>query len=358
MGADVNGGYRLPLEKMLEGAGIPIQFVGRTNSNSRGMTSPYHDGYSGFRLDQVETGETGTCLPIADGVRDLQPDVVLILCGTNDVRQNYALAEAPQRLDHLIGIIQDAAPQVRVMISSLPPDHHFDDAVRRYNAGIAQVTARRAAVGEKVDFVDNYALLNPNTDMLPDLTHPDRVGYLKIARGWFNALVPGAPQIAFALTNEGANQFSAESCLGYQITMKSAATVTDLGIYCAAQPLGAPHAVGVFDENGSQLARADILPTAIPSGLFAYQKLATPLSLEAGKSYFFVSNSVGLPALMETSAIIDPLCFDNPRFHFDHNIGIKMTDQGGQILKFPGSEIRDFNAGLGFFGPNFRLAPH
>lgn len=357
MGAEINGGYRLLLEKMLEGAGIPIQFVGRLDSNSEGMSSPYHEGYSGFRIEQVEEGVVGTSRPIAEGVRELQPDVVLILCGTNDVRQNYALNSAPQRLDHLIGVIQDAAPQVRVMVSSLPPDQHCDDAVRRLNAGFAQVVAMRSDRGEKVDFVDNYAALNVNTDMLPDLTHPNGVGYLKIARGWFQALAPRAPQVAFSLTSYGATQFIAHSCHGYKITMKRATQVTDLGIYCAGQTLSSPHAAGVFDEGGRELARVEIEPGTLPSGLFAFGKMEAPLCLEAGESYFFVSNSVGLPALRETGAIIDPLFFDNPRFYFDHNVGVEMSGQNGLELKHHDPEIHDNNSGLGYFGPNFRLAP-
>ncbi len=357
MGADVNGGYRLPLEKMLEGAGIAVQFVGRLDSNSVGMTSPYHDGYSGLRVEEIETGIEGINRPIAEGVRDLQPDVVLILCGSNDIRQNHDLDNAARRLDHLIGAIREAEPQVEVMASSIPPDLHCDDAVRLYNAGIAGAVARRAAAGEKVRFVDNYAVLSSGTDMLPDLTHPNRVGYIKIARNWFRALAPDAPQIAFALTDEGANQLIGEGCLGYQITMKVAAKVTDLGVYCAGQVLTSTHAVGVFDENGCQLAHAEIAPTTVPSGLFAYQKLATPLALEVGRSYFFVSNSVGLPTLKGTQAIVDPLFFDNPRFYFDHNVAVKMTEGGSTILKCPPAEIHDMDGALGYFGPNFRLAP-
>ncbi len=361
MGQGLNGGYRLPLEKMFEGAGIPVQFVGRIDWNSKGMTWPFHDGYPGHRIDQIENGATNqfkiTSLPIADGVRDQKPDAVLLFCGTNDVRQNYKLSEAPERLDHLIGIIQSAAPDAQILVSSLTPDLHFDDAIRRYNQGVAAVVAKRAANGQKVRFVDGYNAVSSGTDLLPDRTHLNAAGYTKIARNWFNALVPNAPQVAFGLSADGANEFAAKSCMGYQVTMKRPTTITELGIYTSGKALNERHAVGVFDESGQVLAKAEIGPEDTLSGLFTYKKLATPLKLEAGKSYIFVANCVGISALVGTNALIDPLSFDNPRFYFDHNVATDMEEKDGTLLKFPGTKIRDINGALGYFGPIFRMAP-
>ena len=360
MGQGVNGGYRLPLEKMFEGAGIPVQFVGRIDWNSKGMTSPFHEGYPGHRIDQIENGATNnfkiTSQPIADGARELRPDVILLLCGTNDVRQNYKLDEAPDRLNHLIGTLQSAAPDAQILVSNIPADLHFDDAVRSYDAGVARVVGNRVDAGQKVRFVDMYAVLNPATDFAADHTHPNPAGYLKIARTWFRALVPGASQIAFTLTAQGANEFEARTCLGYRITMKATATVTDLGLYCSGKTLPSAHAVGVFDEAGRQITKVDIAADAVPSGLFVYQKLAVPLTLKKGKSYYFVSNSVGLPALVGTDALVDPLHLEAPRFYFDHNIS-GLTPPVGTDLPFPGGDIHDINGGLGYFGPIFRLSP-
>ena len=361
MGQGVNGGYRLPLEQMFQGAGIPMQFVGRIDWNSKGMTWPNHDGYPGHRIDQIENGATNafkiTSEPIAPAVRELRPDAILLFVGTNDVRQNYKLDEAPARLDHLVGTLMEAAPDARILVSNLTSDQHFDDAVRRYNADVAALVARRAAAGQKVQLVDNYSAVNPATDMSGDLTHPDAGGYIKIARTWFRALEPNAPQIAFGVTGEGANEFAGKSCLGYQLTMKRAATVTDLGIYCAGKPLKSAHAVGVFDESGQMLSQLEISPQAAPSGLFVFGKLANPLNLQADKTYFFVSNSVGVPTLVGAKSIVDPLHFDDTRFYFDHNVAVTMDEKDGTILKFPGAQIKDINGGISFFGPNFRLAP-
>jgi lysophospholipase L1-like esterase len=360
MGQTVNGGYRLPLEKMLEGAGISVEFVGRVESNSKGMTWPKHEGYPGHRIDQIENGATNTfkvtSLPIADGVREHKPGVVLVLCGTNDVRQNYKRDEAPQRLDHLIGTIHDAAPDAQIFVSSIPPDLHFDDAVRRYNAGVAEAVAKRAAAGEKIRFVDNYAAINPATDLQSDRTHPNAAGYLKIARTWFKALAPNAPQIAFALWKEGASEFTGKTCGGYQITMKRNASITDLGVYNAGKPLPDNRAAGIFDAGGQQLATVLVTPTSPSFGLFSYEKLTQPLVLEAGKSYIFASNNVGLPTLVGTDAIVDPLHFDDARFYFDHNVAVAVEDKDGSVLKFPGKEIRDINGAVSYFGPIFRFS--
>lgn len=361
MGQGVNGGYRLPLEKMFEGAGIPVEFVGRSDTNSKGMTWPLHDGYPGHRIDQIEYGATNTfkvvSQPIADGVRELKPDAILVFCGTNDVRQNFKLDEAPQRLDHLIGTLHDAAPEARILVSSISPDLHFDDAVRRYNAGVASVVANRAAQGQKVIFVDNYNAVSAGTDILPDRTHLNAAGYMKVARNWFKVLAPNAPQIAFALSREGANEFAGKTCLGYRITMKRRAMVTDLGIYSAGKPLEQPRAAGIYDAAGTLLSKVEISPQDAPSGLFTFHKLPAPLILEAGKTYTVACNSAGLATLIGTEARVDPLHFEDPRFYFDHNVAVNMDGTDGTELKFPGAEIRDLNGGVGYFGPNFRLAP-
>jgi len=361
MGLGVNGGYRLPLEKMLEGAGIAFQFVGRVDSNSKGMDWPLHDGYPGHRIDQVENGGVNQfhveSAPIADGVRALQPDVILILCGTNDIRQNDDLENAPARLDHLVGTLRTAAPAAKILVSSITPDLHDDDAVRRYDQGVAALVSARAQAGQPVQFVDNYAVINPGTDLQADRTHPNAVGYEKIARSWFNALFPGAGQIAFMVTGEGASEFAAKSCMGYQITMKRPAVVTDLGLYCAGKPLDRTRPIGVFDASGQLLAQTRIGPGDAPNGLFAYRKLDAPLNLEAGKSYIFAANSNGLPALIATGAVVDPLHLDDPRFYFDHNVATILDEGDATSLKFPGTAIKDSNGGVGYFGPIFRFAP-
>ena len=175
----------------------------------------------------------------------------------------------------------------------MPPDRHYDDAIRAYNDGVAKVAAARAQAGQQVTFVDVYNAINPGTDMSPDLTHPNSAGYTKIARTWFRVLVSGAPQVGFALSKEGANEFKGQSCLGYQITMKRTASVDSLGIYTDGQTLAAPHTVGVFDTTGKLLASVLVGAADAPSGAFAYHVLATPLRLEAGRSYVFAAKQCG-----------------------------------------------------------------
>ena len=361
MGLGVNGGYRLPLEKMLEGAGIPFQFVGRVETNSQGMDWPMHDGYPGHRIDQIENGGVNTfnvkSLPIADGVGQLQPDVILLFCGTNDIRQHDDLANAPGRLDHLIGTLRTAAPAARILVSSITPDLHDDDAVRQYDQGVAALVTARAQAGQPVQFVDNYAAINPGTDLQADRTHPNAVGYLKIARSWFNALFPNTPQIAFLVTTEGRSPFAAKSCMGYQITMKKSAVVTGLGLYCGGKPLDQTRSAGVFDTSGQLLAQVAIGPADLPSGLFAYGKLGAPLTLAAGNSYVVAANCNGLPALINTTAVVDPLHLEDPRFYFDHNVAVILGEGENSSLPFPGTSLKDGNGGVGYFGPIFCLAP-
>ncbi len=363
VGSGANGGYRLPLEKMFEGAGIPMQFVGRLHSNSQGMAWPNHEGYSGCRIEEIQNGVTHHGKfefgPISEGLTALKPDVVLLLCGTNDARQNNNIGGAGGRIDHFIAGIEAADPGARILVGTIPPLVYNDDGVRRLNADAAAAVAKRAAAGEKVSLVDHYSTLNSVTDIISDRTHPNVAGYDKMARNWFNALEPHAPQVGFGLSTEGSSAQTDKGSSGYQITMKRDAVVTDLGIYGGGQALTTTRAAGIFDITGKELGRVQITPELASSGLFVYKALAIPVTLKAGQSYIFASNNSGFPVLSTTDAVPDPLYVENPRFYFDHGVGVDMdpNSHDGNLLKFPGTNLRDQNSGVGYFGPIFRLAP-
>ncbi len=199
MGQTVNGGYRLPLENELTAAGIDVEFVGSRTTNSRGMRFPNHEGYPGHRIDQIDDGGTNafhlTSIPVADTLAKFRPDIVLLVCGTNDIVQQRDLRNAPQRMGHLISTILANDPGVTVYVGALPPLRGHDGDVRVFNAAVSDDIARRAATGDNVRFVDMYSILSPNSDFSPDRIHPNAAGYQKMADRWIVALGygPAAP---------------------------------------------------------------------------------------------------------------------------------------------------------------------
>ena len=99
-GVPVAGGYRAPLYQLLTNAGFKVDFVGNLSNNSAaGLPDPNHEGHSGYRIDQIDAGFLGWINAVAD------PDVILLLIGTNDYGQGQDTAHATNRLDHLISRI-------------------------------------------------------------------------------------------------------------------------------------------------------------------------------------------------------------------------------------------------------------
>jgi lysophospholipase L1-like esterase len=71
-------------------------------------------GVSGSRLSHVVVAQ----LP---GVEGLDPDIVLVCAGTNDVTHGTTLREARRQLRLLVAGLAEIAPNARVIVSGLPP---------------------------------------------------------------------------------------------------------------------------------------------------------------------------------------------------------------------------------------------
>jgi lysophospholipase L1-like esterase len=71
-------------------------------------------GVSGSRLADV----VGKQLPQVDG---LEPDIVLVCVGTNDVTHGTRLREARRQLRLLVDGLAEVAPDAKVIVSGLPP---------------------------------------------------------------------------------------------------------------------------------------------------------------------------------------------------------------------------------------------
>jgi lysophospholipase L1-like esterase len=71
-------------------------------------------GVSGSRLSHVVLDQ----LPQVEG---LEPDIVLVCVGTNDVTHGTTLREAKRQLRLLVAGLAEVAPNARVIVSGLPP---------------------------------------------------------------------------------------------------------------------------------------------------------------------------------------------------------------------------------------------
>jgi lysophospholipase L1-like esterase len=180
--APVTGGYRLSLYQLLTNANYNMDFVGTQVSPAPGLAYPNHEGHSGFRIDQIDSG----FLTWANSVST--PDIILLLIGTNDIGQDYDPTNAINRLDELISNITSNCPNAKVVVANLIPRSDTNDnneISTLFNPFVPGLVAKHAVNGEQVYFWDMHSALTvADTDGL----HPTPEGYIKMGNQWFNAI--------------------------------------------------------------------------------------------------------------------------------------------------------------------------
>jgi len=182
-GSDVPGGYRLPLYQLLTNAGFNVDFLGtQTNNSAPALPDPNHEGHIGWRIDQIDSSILGVFGQIAD------PDIILLLIGTNDYRQGYDTAHATNRLEALIVKMATNRPFARIVVANLTHRNEpYNTQIQQtFNPFVPGIVARQAALGRQVYFTDMYSAIPPSD--FADVVHPNAVGYAKMATNWFTAI--------------------------------------------------------------------------------------------------------------------------------------------------------------------------
>lgn len=200
---DIPGGYRKELGTRLANAGVAFDFVGTQSDNAASGMDPEHDGYPGWRTDELLAR-----LPVTLA---LQPDTVLLMAGTNDILQSVPVATAAVNLGNMIEQICGSAPARRLYVATIPPVAQawqgvsasvLNSNIVLYNQQVRNLVAQHAAAGRKVTLVDIHALVvltdpNPakNFFQTGDGIHPGQAGYNQLGGLWFNAIHTGATMV-------------------------------------------------------------------------------------------------------------------------------------------------------------------
>ncbi|GAB4350805.1 MAG: hypothetical protein Fur0042_18840 [Cyanophyceae cyanobacterium] len=181
----VPGGYRMALKALIEGAGHGITYVG---SQRNGPVAELggdraHEGHSGWRIDELRT-EVRLWLGRAE------PEVVLLLAGTNDIAQDYAVDRMVRRLATLVREIGRVRPTATVLVATLPPiaEARLDRWVRAYNEELRDWVAQEMGAGRAIALVELYDAVAWGE--LPDGFHPNRAAHDRMAQRWAAALLP------------------------------------------------------------------------------------------------------------------------------------------------------------------------
>jgi len=181
-GFNIPGAYRIELKNLINNS----DFVGSQQNGPPQLTDREHEGHSGWLIHEIQSN-------ITTWLDSQNPEVILLMIGTNDMIGNYEVANAPQRLSTLIGTITQLEPTAQVYVSTLIPtqDASTQSRINTFNTAIPQIVEDHQAQGKKVTYVDmhsGFSLVD-----LSDGIHPNTQGYAKIAQIWATAILDQAP---------------------------------------------------------------------------------------------------------------------------------------------------------------------
>ena len=199
-------GYRSTLRTQLVGAGNPVNMVGSRQAGT--MRDNDVEGWPGYRIEQVRAKANA-----AGGVGRWKPNVVLINAGTNDATQGWNVSTAGERMEGLIRDVWGASPRAVVVLSTLLVNKKAEGNVLAINKQFGEVARKlRDGEGRRLVLVDMHGEGGPSTGDLADETHPNDVGYRKMANLWFAGLVVAsdagwlqAPEPVSGVPDDGAS---------------------------------------------------------------------------------------------------------------------------------------------------------
>ncbi|OQD87991.1 hypothetical protein PENSOL_c074G08798 [Penicillium solitum] len=181
VGSSDGAGYREPLLQMLRLYGINARMVGSRKDGP--MPNNNHEGWRGFRIDQVE-GKA------RKSVEYLSPNVFLVNAGSNDCLQTFNIPEAGNRMGDMLDYLWLASPQSTILLSTLLPNAHkeVNSTVMRVNDQFRALAQQKATEQKKIVLVEMDTPDGPDVQSFVDGIHPDDKGYYKMAILWLRGI--------------------------------------------------------------------------------------------------------------------------------------------------------------------------
>ncbi len=199
------GGYRITLEQLLKDNDLIeyVDFVGRKKVGD--LDDNECEGYTGYAIDSASPADTidgsrmGLSKMAGPALEANQPDVILLMIGTNDILSQYKLDEAGDRLGSLVDICLDGLSEDgKLYVATIPvmdatdntyiPAEYFtvetmDGFVADYNEKVKAVVEERANAGKSIELADVNSVLTKED--LYDGVHPNEEGYKKLGEFWY-----------------------------------------------------------------------------------------------------------------------------------------------------------------------------
>lgn len=178
----LSGGYRHYLKKMISDRGWRIDFVGSRSSGPVPENDIQHEGYSGWRIEEVHS-------KVKVALETFKPDVVLVMLGSNDLHQNFHTWGAPKRLANLVNEILNLNPKVIVLLASPTSTNNPIYNQRHFFFHYALKSYVNLRLSSRLKFVDMFWGADLKLADFTDGVHPTPHGFEKMATVWNQALV-------------------------------------------------------------------------------------------------------------------------------------------------------------------------
>ncbi|KAH8705939.1 carbohydrate esterase family 3 protein [Talaromyces proteolyticus] len=174
-------GYRKWLYEMLVSDGFLVTMVGSRKAGS--MRNNDNEGWRGFRIDQIQ-GKAKMSIPA------LAPDVVLINAGSNDSIQGFEIQHIGRRMDDMLEYVWRESPYSTIILSTLLVnlDAKTESRVLWANEQFRAVSKQKEVEQKRIVLVDMHNQYGPQLDDLSDGTHPNDLGYYKMAQIWYKGI--------------------------------------------------------------------------------------------------------------------------------------------------------------------------
>lgn len=183
--SSTGNGYRKDLRDLLVSEEYEVDMVGSRKHGD--FDDNEVEGWSGYRIEQVE-GKAKLSVP------SRLPNIFTVNAGTNDCSQNYKISEAGKRTSDLLEYLWSASPNSTVILSTLLLNLNTDTETRvlDVNKQIKATAQQKQSEKKRVVLVDMHASDGPHKDDMADDTHPNDVGYNKMAKVWLKGIQEAA----------------------------------------------------------------------------------------------------------------------------------------------------------------------
>jgi lysophospholipase L1-like esterase len=180
--------YRCHLDRMLREAGVEFDLVGSLTQPASAYTCPTefdrdHEAVSGATIDRPPDAALDT-------VESVQPDVALVLLGTNDLVGQQEPAEVAAELEGFVRDVQRAQPDITILVGQLPPCGYSSDWCQQgwpaFNDEVASF-GRLSTDRSTVTVVDMFSDFDLD-EATAVAGHPNAAGDEEMARRWMDAL--------------------------------------------------------------------------------------------------------------------------------------------------------------------------